>query len=430
MLALDITGVLGKTITPAFGIPERDLEFLGDSLTKALSAFLAERERGEHAWTKAPLNNEAAVEVETIARRLRALRCETIAWIGIGGSGLGPRVLKDVFETRDTPEFLLIDSVDPAVVAAHTEDLDWRRTALIVASKSGTTLESMSVFLFLLERLQRALGENTKQRVVILTDPVPNPLRTFAQREGFTILPIPPDIGGRYSIFTPIGLLPLALLGGDTVAFLSGAQEMDAVIRNSTFRENPAMQLAGIQYLLDVRRDYPLRVMVSYVGMLQNLPRWSQQLLAESLGKSEAYGPTPLAALGTQDQHSLLQQWLAGRRNSWFLLLNEGGHPDLRFPESPIAEFSSLSGRGLGEVLDALTKGTVESLKNSRRPHAVITLPTVDETHLGQLFFLLMVEVILLSKLYRIDPYGQPAVEFGKQVAKAILEGDTGHVVR
>ncbi len=422
MLSLDITGVLGKVITPSLGIPERELERAGETTIRAVSEWLRERETGQHAWTSPPYDRRAKEEVLSCAQRLLGERVDTVVWVGIGGSGLGPRVIAEAFESAQSPEFLVVDSVDPAVLQPLLQSLDWRRTALVVASKSGDTLESMSAFFLLREKLIQALGDRATARMVAVTDPQSGPLRTLALSEGMNVLPVPSGVGGRYSVFTPVGLLPLALLGADVEGLLRGAREMDTLCRQSSLDQNLAALLATVQYVLDVRRGYPIRVVMSYVGRLATLARWEQQLLAESLGKSEAYGPTPLAAVGTQDQHSLLQQWLAGRRNCWHLLLREDEHPPLAVPELPTPALRHLSGAPFGAILDACLTGTVEALRRAKRPTVVLSMPSLDAAHLGQLLFLLMAEVVLLSKLYRIDPYGQPAVEYGKKVARALLQ--------
>ena len=421
MLQLDITGTLAKIITPSLGIPENDIATIKNTLKSYMEDFLREREAGNHAWALSPYDRETIVAVEDVAERIRKSKIETILWIGIGGSSLGPRVIKEVFETPETPELIVIDTVDPAVIAAELSLVDWQRTFVVIASKSGETLEPTAVFFIIEEKMRQALGEKTAERIVAITDPKEGMMKEYADSKGYATLPITPGVGGRYSIFTPIGLLPLALLRADIGAFLRGAKEMDTVCQNPDLSQNPAAQLAAVQFLLDTKRDYIIRVIMPYATRLQSLGRWEQQLLAESLGKTEAYGPIPLAGIGTQDQHSMLQQWIQGRRLTWHLFIREEEKVRVTIPEVPMTQLSYLSGKGLGQVLDALYEGTAQSLTAAKRPHATITLPRLDEYHLGQIFFLFMVEVVLLGKLYRVDPYGQPGVEMGKRIAKDIL---------
>ncbi|MEK7136711.1 MAG: hypothetical protein AAB853_00330 [Patescibacteria group bacterium] len=421
MLQLDITGTLAKTITPSLGIPEQEFPSMRNTLKYHMEDFLRERAQGMHAWAQAPYDREVPRLTDELKERLRRERFETILWIGIGGSSLGPRVIKEVFERVETPELVVLDTIDPAILIEELKMVDFERTLLVIASKSGGTLEPMSLFFLLLDHLKSVLQEKASSHVVVITDPASGLLHEIAEREGYATLPIHPAIGGRYSIFTPVGLLPLALLHGDVASFLRGAREMDTLCQNLTLEENPAAQLAAVQFILDARRNYPIRVIMPYSTRLQSLGRWEQQLLAESLGKTEAYGPTPLASIGPQDQHSMLQQWMQGRRLHWHLFIREDEKPRLLLPEVKEEGLTYLSGKSLGQVLDALAEGTAQSLTAAKRPHATITLPRLDEYHLGQLFTLFMTEVVLLGKLYRVDPYGQPGVELGKQIAKDML---------
>lgn len=421
MLSLDITGVLGKTITPSLGIPEQEFKAIQGSMQHAVEEFLRERSAGKHAWADAPRADAMITQVKDLAKTLRKERIETILWIGIGGSALGPRVVKEVFENTRTPELVILDTIDPAVLLEELKTIDWARALLVLASKSGGTVEPTSVFFLVLERMRAVLKERTASRVLVLTDPETGFFRELVRREGYASLPIHPGVGGRYSIFTPVGLLPLALLGGDIDSFVRGASTMDRACQNESLDENPAALLAATQYLLDVRRNYPIRVIMPYSTRLQSLGRWEQQLLSESLGKTEAYGPTPLASIGTQDQHSMLQQWMQGRRLHWHLFIRESEKPNLAVPQIAEPSLSYLSGKTFGELLDACAEGTARALTAAKRPNVTITLPRLDEEHLGELFFLFMMEVVFLGKLYRVDPYGQPGVELGKKIAKDIL---------
>ena len=421
MLTLDIQGTLAKVITPSFGIPDQEFSGIRASIRRYTEDWLRERERGEHAWSMNPYDKILLKQVTDAARRVKAEHIKTVVWLGIGGSGLGPKVLQEVFESPSTPEFLIIDTIDPAMLDMHFSLIDWRSTLVVVVSKSGGTLETMSAFFACFEHLKDKIKTRLADHVLAITDPSEGPLRAFALDNGIPILPIPPAVGGRYSIFTPVGLFALALLNGDVKAFCRGAKEMDTHCQETTLQQNPAATLAAVQFLLDTKRNYPVRVIMPYSDRLYSLGRWDQQLIAESLGKTEGHNPIPLSAIGTQDQHSLLQQWIAGPRKTWHLFIREVDKMRVEIPKDLPAPFQYLSGKTFGQLLDACYEGTSQALTSVKRPHATITLQRLDEYHLGQLFFLLMAEVIYLGKLYRIDPYGQPAVEIGKQITKSLL---------
>lgn len=421
MLTLDISATSAKAITPSKGIPDQEISGLATSMKRYAEDWLKEREKGEHAWSMNPYDKKLLEQVKNAVMYAKAERIRSVVWIGIGGSGLGPKVIQEVFEGPDTLEFFLLDSIDPSILEMTSKLIDWKETMVVVASKSGGTLEPMSVFFYCYEQLKAAMKDKAKERVIAVTDPAKGLLHDYCLEEGIRMLPIHPDVGGRYSVFTPIGLFPLALLGGNIDEFAKGAKEIDTVCQNTTLEENPAALLAATQFLLDTKREYPVRVIMPYSQRLESVARWNQQLIAESLGKNELKNPIPLAAIGTQDQHSLLQQWMAGPRKQWHLFIREVEKPRVVVPDAVEKSFKYIAGKSFSQLLDACYTGTSEALTSAKRPHATISLPRLDEYHLGQLFFLLLTEVVFLGKLYRIDPYGQPAVEIGKKITKEIL---------
>ena len=423
MLQLDISAAMGKAITPSNGIPEQEFSGILTSLRRYLEEFTSECEKGQHPWTKDPANTDTIEKVKEIATFATEKKIKTVVWIGIGGSGLGPKVLQEVFESPQTPEFVLLDTIDPYMLKMYDELIDWSSALVVIVSKSGGTLEPMSVFFHCWERLKTARGEEASDYCIGVTDPKEGNLRTFCLEHGIRTLPIPKDVGGRYSIFTPVGLLPVALLGGDVDQFVKGALDIDKNCKNIVPDENPAAMLAGVQFLLDTKRDYRVRVIMPYSQRLESVARWNQQLIAESLGKVETNNPIPLASIGTQDQHSLLQQWMAGPRKQWHIFIREIEKEEFSVPETVDQTFKHIAKKPYGDLLDACYEGTSAALTKAKRPHVTIGLQKLDEYHLGQLFYLFLCEVVRLGKLYRIDPYGQPAVEVGKKITKQILGG-------
>lgn len=421
MLQLDISAAMGKAITPNKGIPEQELGAILTSLRRYIEEFGKERAEGSHEWTLDPHNEETLTKVKEVANFAAQEKIKQIVWVGIGGSGLGPKVLREVFETPDTAEFILLDTIDPAMLNMYDKIIDWKSAFVVVVSKSGGTLEPMSVFFHCWSRLKEAHGPKAGNYTVGITDPKKGTLRSFCLENKIRMLSIPTNVGGRYSIFTPVGLLPIALLGGDIDQFTQGAKDIDENCKNTTPDENPAAMLAGVQFLLDTKRDCKVRVIMPYSQRMESVARWNQQLIAESLGKVETSNPIPLAAIGTQDQHSLLQQWMAGPRKQWHIFIREVEKESLNVPLEVEESFGYIAGKSYGELLEACYLGTSRALTQAKRPHITIGLQKLDEYHLGQLFYLFLTEVILLGKLYRIDPYGQPAVEIGKQITKKIL---------
>jgi glucose-6-phosphate isomerase len=422
MIQLDIKNALAKTITPSYGIRDQELSAQKGSIKSMVEKWIAQREGGEHNWASSPYDRTIKSQTIDCAERAHDRGIDTVVWIGMGGSALCPRVIQDIFETPDTIEFIVLDTIDPAVLSAEIPLLNWKRTLVVIASKSGNTLESMSVFFLLWERLREVHKEKANEYVIAVTDPDSGPLHDLALEHNFALLPIQKTIGGRFCVFSPVGLLPLALLKRDINRFVSGAKHMDTLCQIPTLDENPAASLAVVQYLLDTQKGLPMRVIMPYVQRLQNLARWNQQLIAESLGKTETNNPVPLASIGTADQHSLLQQWMDGVRLCWHIFIKEEEYQDMIVPDHLPDEFRHISGKQFGTLFSACHDGTAQALANAKRPNVTLTLRALNEESLGALFFMLMAEVVFLGNLYRIDPYGQPGVELGKKITRKILE--------
>lgn len=421
MLHLDITSTLAKVLTPSLGIPEHELTAMKSSMKRMIADVQLERQNGQHAWMNDAANAEMVKRCQDIAIRAQNEKIQTVLWIGIGGSGLGPKVMQEMFEGPETMEFILVDTIDPTLIELYLKIVDWKHTLVVVVSKSGETLESMSAFFLFYEELKKAIGKKAASHTVAITDPASGSLNAFARKEGIEMLPIPPNVGGRYCIFTPVGLLPLALLDADIDKFIQGAMDMDMTCRTEVMDENPAALLAAVQYILDTKKGYLIRVIMPYAQRLQSIARWNQQLIAESLGKNEVHNPFPLAAIGTQDQHSLLQQWIQGPHKCWHLFIAETEKPRITVPTDVPAEWKYIAGKSFGQLLDACLAGTSQGLTAARRAHVTVSLTQLDAYHLGQLFYFFLAEVVFLGKLYRIDPYGQPGVELSKKIAKDLL---------
>lgn len=422
MLHIDITSALAKTLTPSVGISDQEFLGLRTSMKRFIGEVGSERDAGKHSWMNDIADADMINAVKDIAKRLKQERIQTVVWVGIGGSGLGPKVLQEVFETPNTIEFVLVDTIDPFALQQILDIVDWKHTAIAVVSKSGETLETMSAFFLLWEALKDACGrDKAAQRVIAITDAKNGYLHELSIDEGFEILPIPAGTGGRYSIFTAVGLLPLAIFDADIDAFIEGAVDMDRQCTNEILEDNPAALLAGTQFLLDTKKGYLIRVIMPYAQRLHSIARWDQQLVAESLGKNEVHNPFPLAAVGTQDQHSLLQQWTQGPRKSWHLFISEIEKPRLTVPSELDSQWQHIAGKSFGQLLDACLEGTARGLTAAKRPHVTLSVTRLDAYHLGQIFYCLLMEVVLLGKLYRIDPYGQPGVELSKKFANDLL---------
>ncbi len=350
--------------------------------------------------------------------------CETLLVIGIGGSSLGAKAAIEALETRSKTQVLFLENPNPVTLERTLQKINLKKTAINVISKSGATLETLSLFFIVFEKLRKAVPEKQlKEKIWITTELTKNPLYKIAQEYSFPVLPIPHTVPGRYSVLSSVGLFPLLVAGLDVEELLAGAAFIDQNSRDTYLYGTLAY---GTHQLL----KKPLTVFFPYDERLSLLGDWFCQLWAESLAKSESSGPTPLKAIGAMDQHSLLQLFLQGPRDKWYTLLaidtyESSLESSLAIPQTKLLkEFSYLANIPLEKVLQAEQKITEKSLIQFENPVCRITLPSVSTYSLGALFYHFELAAAVAGYLYEINPFDQPAVEQGKILTHKLLKGE------
>jgi glucose-6-phosphate isomerase len=316
------------------------------------------------------------------------------------------------------------------------EVVDPERTVWNVVTKSGGTAETAAQLLIVDAWLREKLGpERAAQRIVATTDPQKGALRKTAVAQGWRTFDVPPNVGGRFSVLSPVGLLPAAVAGLDVAGLLDGAKRMRDRCVVPDLDENPALRLAAMLHWHHVEKGRPIVVVMSYVDGLFDTADWFRQLWAESLGK-DGQGPTPVAARGATDQHSQLQLYAEGPIDKVVLFLGakERG-AELTMPSSELArsqpDYAYLAGKGMGQLLDAELRGTMGSLQRRGRPIGLVELARVDAPAVGALMMLLEAATAFAGPIYGVDPYDQPGVEEAKRLAYAALgrQGFTDQLV-
>lgn len=377
----------------------------------------------EHPFRHTP--GDAALEA-SVRHQARLLRreAEVLVVAGIGGSSLGARVLCAGPDSR----VRFLEGLDPASLSARLRSVHWEKAALCVVSKSGGTLETLVNSALALERLQKACPQTWRQRTVLVASPGEGPLHRWAAAEGIPRLTIPPAVGGRYSVLTPVGLLPAAFDGVDPSAVLSGARlGADKALLLQGGR-NPALVLALllVQFYAKGLAEVDLW---GYGERPYLFARWVQQLWGESLGRrvgdgeGHRLGPTPVACLGSEDQHSLLQLFADGPRTRWLLFFSEDSPgPPLSLPARTFAGLP-FSVPNVGAVQRALREGTARALSEAGVPVARYDLGGADAASLGEAFFVFMAATVYAAALFEVDPFGQPGVEAGKTITRRLLLG-------
>jgi glucose-6-phosphate isomerase len=432
-LRLDYSNMM---ISPG-GIDPKAWAAAGKQFADAKRGFDSLRGSGTVGFVDLPGDKRLLDQVTTFASAARG-KYDDVVILGIGGSALGPIALRTALRPSGWnmlddkarggyPRLHVLDNVDPETIAALLGRLQFARTLFIVTSKSGGTAETMAQFLIVHDRITSAKLDVAKQ-MVFVTDPKQGALRPLAERLKVPAVDIPPSVGGRFSVLTPVGTLPAALIGIDVKSLLSGAGEMASRCDKAELAANPAGVYAMLQWLSDTQLKKSIAVFMPYSDPLRDFAAWFVQLWAESLGKKRtdgtSVGSTPLAALGATDQHAQVQLFMEGPADKTvtFVAVKERS-TDVKIPAAfaDVKELGYLAGHSLSELIDIEQRATAGALARRERPNMTIHLDRVDAAHVGQLMMLLEITTAYAGQLYGIDAFNQPGVELGKQFAYALL---------
>lgn len=419
------------------GVRDSDWQAAPPQFEKAWDSVEARRISGELGFFALPGRTALLDQTLSFAHRVRG-RYRDVVLMGIGGSALGPIALRNALrppqwntlddKSRDGfPRLHVLDNVDPVTIGALLDRVRFSETLFLVVSKSGGTAETMAQYLIVRGRLIEQ-GLSPAEHLVFVTDPVRGALRPIAQQENIPALDIPPDVGGRFSVLSPVGLLPAALIGIDVRELLRGAGAMEERCRTKRINENPAGTYAVLQWLADTTRDRRMHVLMPYADPLRDIAAWFVQLWAESLGKitpqGTHVGPTPIPALGATDQHSQVQLFMEGPQDKTVTFLSvRTAARDLTIPtlHSDVDDLSYLGGHTLGELLDTERRATAGALASRGRPSATLELDRVDASELGELFMLFSLATAYAGALYGVNAFDQPGVEQGKLYTYGIM---------
>jgi glucose-6-phosphate isomerase len=381
-------------------------------------------------------------------------RVDAVVSFGIGGSFLGNKVLFDVhcgefwnsknceerngypklyfngnnIDARRTAEMVDYLIAEARLKAVHGQPNTYKVT-LVVISKSGGTLDTMSTFMVVYEAL-KCQAPLLEVEVVAVTDPAEGEkatlLKKLANEQGWPTFSVPDGIGGRFTIFSEVGLVTAACIGFDIDAFLAGAQAMDKVCQTGDIYQNPALLNATLKFIASEKYGRDIEVFMPYADYLKSTAEWYVQLLAESLGKSTDregneifYGRTPIVAVGTTDMHAQTQQHQDGKKDKvvQFVKVTEwerdASIPDVFPTVSKLSEISSIR---LSQALDVAREANAQALINGNRFNATFVLPKLNAYHLGELLYMLALSVAYEGELANVDAFDQPGVEAYKRL--------------
>jgi glucose-6-phosphate isomerase len=359
--------------------------------------------------------------------------------LGTGGSSLGGQTLAQlagnavpgIAALRAGVRLHFIDNLDPDTFASLLARLNLATTRFVAISKSGGTAETLMQTIAALDAVKQAgLAARVPELFFGISEPAKagkrNGLRDLLSAHKVALLDHDPNVGGRFSVLTNVGLLPAALLGLDVAAIRSGAATALApIIAGKPAAEIPACIGAALAVSLAESKSKTISVLMGYADRLERLTRWYVQLWAESLGK-DGKGTTPVGALGPVDQHSQLQLFIAGPRDKLFTIVTTGTAgrgPRMDGELSALAGEEGFTGKTIGDLIAAQGRATAETLAKNGCPVRTIHIERLDEASLGELLMHFMLETIIAAHLLGVDPFDQPAVEEGKVLAKTYLVG-------
>jgi glucose-6-phosphate isomerase len=418
------------------GLPRSRLADLAGRFREVQAEVRRRRAAGEYGFYQLVDQGETVRRISAFAEGLGQAHDHVVV-LGIGGSALGTKALLNALrrpawnelddEARDFfPRLTVVENVDPTTVEAALRRIDPRRVLVNVISKSGGTAETMAQYLVVRQWLEDALGGAATRHVVFTTDPARGALRELAGREGIATLEVPPDVGGRFSVLSPVGLLPAALVGIDIDQLLSGARRAIETAEADELARNPAALYAALHWAADSDLDARIDVLMPYTDRLRELAEWYRQLWAESLGKRVSRdgavvhrGPTPVGAVGATDQHSQVQLFMEGPFDKviTFAVVDDLGI-DLKIPSRPDlpTDLAYLPGHTLGELLRAEYEATSAALAQMGRMSCTLRLPDLSPATLGEAIMFLQIATGYAGIWYGVDPFDQPGVELGKRL--------------
>ena len=450
-IKIDISRAMSAAVGAEHGITSKDLDEISPRVQQLHRILQAERAEKKYGFYDLHRDKATLEKVKAEAGRFLARGYENLVVLGIGGSALGITALKTALlppyynmltkgGRKGHPRLFVMDNIDPITFRQMLKMCAPQKTLFVAISKSGETAETMSQLMIVLELLEAKVGKDkVKEHLVVTTSPKgPNAPKSLmhpvADAYGLTAFEIPLNVGGRFSVFTPVGLFPAAMLGMDIDAMAEGCAAMDARCSKAEVQENPAYLRAATHYLLDTKKEKSISVMMPYSDGLKDVADWYCQLWAESLGKEFDFegntvhtGQTPVKALGATDQHSQVQLYREGPNDKVFNIIEVGKFDrTLKIPAvlENIPELAYLRGATMNKLMNAELRGTVDALKVSKRPVIRVTLPRLNAHTVAQLLYMLEVETAMAGRLYNINAFNQPGVEEGKKIARRLMGGE------
>ena len=348
--------------------------------------------------------------------------CKFIVIIGTGGSSLGGKMLVSALGNSNKKLFFA-ENVDPDTIQKLVSQIDLNHTGFIIISKSGETIETLCIYFYFLNTIKLRNIKIYKTTLVI-TERKPSTLKKIQEEENYHFLEHDKNIGGRYSVFSAVGLIPAQISGINIKKFCDGGKTVLNQILNAKKPEATAPIKSALVKINLMKKGYNQSVLMTYSDKLKNFSDWYIQLWSESIGKNKK-GSTAISSRGTVDQHSQLQLFLDGPNDKFITILGFEKPPrsiKLKCKISKNNIFESLNNKSMGDLFFAEKKATSKSLIRQKIPLRLIDLSPMNEDLLGKLVMSFFLETIYSCKLLNVNPFDQPAVEEGKVLALKFLK--------
>ncbi len=447
-ISIDTSLSSANKIGSEHGFTDKELSEVCQLIEKYHNLLIEERENKKYGFYDLYKDIPTIQKIKESAKKFLDKGYENLVILGIGGSALGITALNTALnppyynllskkDRKGYPRLFVMDNIDPDTFSQMLSLCPIENTLFSAISKSGETAETMCQLMIVLEIIEKTVGKDkVKEHLVIITSPkgenAPKSLlHPVAEKYELIQFYIPINVGGRFSVFSPVGMFPSAMLGLNLDEIVAGCEQMDKLCSNPDMLNNPAYQFAGIHYLLDKNKGKKISVMMPYSDKLRDISEWYCQLWAESLGKrydidhNEIFaGQTPVRALGAKDQHSQIQLYREGPNDKVITLIKvEKFDNILKIPNilNEIPELEYLRGGTMNELFEAEFIGTRDALVLSQRPVITIEMEEVREYTVAQLMYMLEVATAMAGKLYRVNAFDQPGVEEGKKIARKLM---------
>lgn len=451
-IKIDFSRARSSAVTSQHGVSPAEFNAIETRILVAHTALVDDRRRGRQGFYDLYKDKEMLRAVKMTARKFATPDYENLVVLGIGGSALGVSTLftslKSPYhnlltreERQGRPRVFVMDNIDPETFAAMLGNCPPEKTLFNVISKSGETAETVAQLLIVLERIEKALGQDAVKRHVIVTTGPPgkkgpkSPIQQIKRAYRLPGFEVPRNVGGRFSIFSPVGMFPAALMGIDVDELAAGCRAMDRRTSKRSMKDNPAYLRAAIHCIMSEEKNKSLAVMMPYADRLRDISDWHRQIWAESLGKKQGLdgraappfaAQTPLKALGVTDQHSQLQLYLEGPNDKLITILETPSFErSLKIPDaSPgVKGIGYLRAKTMNRLIASERKATADALRKANRPLLRIVLPRINAHTVAQLFYMLQVETAMAARLFGVNAFDQPAVESIKVLTREYMEG-------